>query len=68
MELLYTVAEVAKIFKVNPNKIYELIRAGKLKGLKLGNMKVPRYEVIRFLKDNLDQDLSDPMNVRPIEL
>ena len=37
---IYTVKEVAKILKVNPSKVYELIRAGKLICLRLGQIKI----------------------------
>lgn len=67
MELLYTVTEASKLLRVNQNKVYDLIHAGHIKGLKLGSMKIPRYEIIRFLKDNIDMDLTDIENVKPIE-
>ncbi|KNF09323.1 DNA binding domain, excisionase family [Gottschalkia purinilytica] len=56
---LYTVEEVSKILKSNPNTIYSLIREGKLQALKLGRYKIPHYELDRFLRDNLGQDLSE---------
>lgn len=55
--VLLTVSEVAKTLKTNPNKVYELINRGHLKGLKLGRIKVPYFEVERFLKDNLGKDI-----------
>ncbi|MEQ8153733.1 MAG: helix-turn-helix domain-containing protein [Clostridiaceae bacterium] len=58
-ELLFTANEVAKILKVNTNTMYKLIREGKIQALKLGRLKVPGFEIERFLHDNLGQDLSD---------
>lgn len=58
-DLLFTVEETAKILKSNANTTYKLIREGKLKALKLGRVKVPYFELERFLRDNLGQDLSE---------
>lgn len=58
-DLLFTVEETAKILKSNTNTTYKLIREGKLQALKLGRLKVPSFEIERFLRDNLGQDLSD---------
>lgn len=55
--VLLTVHEVAKILKTNPNTVYELINRGELKGLKLGRIKVPFFEVERFLRDNLGKEV-----------
>lgn len=58
-ELLCTVEETSSILKSNTNTVYKLIREGKLQALKLGRLKVPVFEIERFLRDNLGQDLSD---------
>lgn len=58
-ELLYTVEETSKILKTNSNTVYKLIREEKLKALKLGRLKVPLFEIERFLYDNLGEDLSE---------
>nr|WP_026050936.1 helix-turn-helix domain-containing protein [Clostridium tunisiense] len=58
-DLLFTVEETAKILKSNANTTYKLIREGKLQALKLGRFKIPYFELERFLRDNLGQDLSD---------
>lgn len=55
--VLLTVNEVAKTLKTNPNTVYELINRGELKGLKLGRIKVPFFEVDRFLRDNLGKEV-----------
>ncbi|WP_238902696.1 MULTISPECIES: helix-turn-helix domain-containing protein [unclassified Clostridium] len=58
-QLLCTVEETSKILKTNTNTIYKLIREGRLKALKLGRLKVPIFEIERFLHDNLGEDLSE---------
>ena len=55
--VLLTVNEVAKTLKTNPNTVYQLINKGELKGLKLGRIKVPYFEIDRFLRDNLGKDV-----------
>lgn len=55
--VLLTVNEVAKTLKTNSNTVYELINRGELKGLKLGRIKVPYFEVDRFLRDNLGKEV-----------
>ncbi|KEI10823.1 transcriptional regulator [Clostridium sp. K25] len=58
-DMVFTVGETSKILKSNTNTVYKLIREGKLHALKLGRYKVPYFEIERFLKENLDQDLSE---------
>lgn len=65
-ELLYTVAEVAKILKVNKHSVYSLISHGHLKALKLGNLKVTRAEILRFLDQNTGKDLTDLDDVKEL--
>ncbi|KQB77667.1 helix-turn-helix domain-containing protein [Clostridium butyricum] len=55
--VLLTVHEVAKTLKTNLNTVYELINRGEIKGLKLGRIKVPFFEVERFLRDNLGKEV-----------
>lgn len=55
--VLLTVHEVAKVLKCSPNSVYELINKGELKGLKLGRIKVPYFEIDRFLRDNLGREV-----------
>lgn len=46
---IYTVREVAGILKVNPSKVYELIRVGKLICLRLGQIKIRGYDLEQFI-------------------
>ena len=63
---LYTIAEAAKILHVSKGRVYELHKAGFLRCLKLGSLKVRAEELERFLRDNEGKDLTDPYNVRDI--
>ncbi|MCR2043223.1 helix-turn-helix domain-containing protein [Anaerosalibacter massiliensis] len=66
-DLLFTVPEVAEILKVNNNKVYDLFRTGLLTPLKLGRLKVSRYELITFVEDYKGKDLTDLNNVKDID-
>lgn len=66
-DYLYTVDEVAKILKVNNNSVYDLIRKNVLTGLKLGRLKVTKFELIRFLKDNTGKDLNDLDDIKELK-
>ena len=65
-EVIFTVQEVAKLLKCNRNYVYSLIKNGHLKALKLGQLKVPAYELEDFLKRNLGKDFTDQKNVKEI--
>lgn len=56
--MLFTVAEVAKRLKINRNVVYALIKAGHLKALKLGSMKVTAAELENFLSRASEIDFS----------
>ena len=60
---LYTVKEASKILKTGKDNVYQLLKLGHLKGMKLGHMKIPDFELERFMKENLGKDLSDPESV-----
>jgi excisionase family DNA binding protein len=62
-ELIFTVKEVAEKLKCNKNYVYSLLKNGHLKGLKLGQLKVPAYELDDFLKRNLGKDFTDQSNI-----
>lgn len=48
---LLTVKEVAKKLCVNDVAIYNLIKEGKLKALKLGRVKVRAFTLNKFIED-----------------
>ncbi|WP_019243684.1 MULTISPECIES: helix-turn-helix domain-containing protein [Bacillus] len=68
MEVLFTVKEVSKLFKCNTSLVYALIKGGHLNVLKLGQLKVPKYEVDDFLKRNIGKDFSDLDNIKKFEM
>ena len=65
-KMIYTTHEVAKILHSSPNYIYELIKKGKLKDIKLKSYKICKSALEEFLKENEGNDLSDIDNVRKI--
>ena len=65
-DILYTVAEVAKLIKTNPAYVYELIKKGLLPVLKLRGYKVRRTSLLEFLEKYEGYDLSDPSNIKTI--
>lgn len=62
-DVLYTVAETAKLLKTNSNYVYELIKRGLLPALKLGSYKVRRTALINFLEKNEGKDLTNLDNI-----
>ena len=66
-DILYTVAETAKLLKTNPNYIYTLINKGLLPALNLGSLKVRRISLLKFLKEYEGKDLSDLDNIKELE-
>lgn len=66
-DILYTVAETAKLLKTNPNYIYELIKRGLLPALKLGSYKIRKSALIEFLITNEGKDLTDLDNIKELE-
>lgn len=49
MSNLYTVTEVAKILKVNRNKVYEYIENQELKATKIGSLKIKEEWIEEFI-------------------
>lgn len=66
MELL-TVREVSKKLKMNANDTYKLINKGYIKYLKLGSIKIPDFELDRFMHESIGKDFSDLDNVTDIK-
>ena len=62
-DVLYTVAETAKLLKTNSNYVYELIKRGLLPALKLGSYKVRKTALTNFLEKNDGKDLTDLDNI-----
>lgn len=60
---LLTIAEVAKLLKVNVNYVYLLIKAGHLEALKLGSLKITSTELERFINYANGKDFTDLNNI-----
>ena len=56
---LYTVKEVSEILIVNVNVVYDLIKSGTLKALKLGRYKIRRTTLLEFLERYETYDITD---------
>ena len=67
-EILYTVKETAKLLKVNPNYVYDLIKKEMLPALKLGSFKVRRTSLLNFVKENEGQDMTDLNNIKELKV
>lgn len=51
-KLLFSVKETAEMLYVNKNKVYDLIKQGKLGYVDIGARKIPKAEIDRFIRDN----------------
>ena len=59
-QMLYTVAEVAKILKTNTSYVYNLI--------KLGSYKIRGSTLEKFLQEYENKDLTDLTNVKELKV
>ena len=66
-DILYTVAETAKLLKTNQNYVYELIKQGFLPALKLGSFKIRKTTLNSFLEKYEGQDLTDLNDIKELE-
>lgn len=48
--ILYTVAEVAKMLRVNRNFVYTLINTGKLQAVRVGSIKIRETDLNDYLE------------------
>lgn len=51
--MLLTVAEVAKMLKVNRNFVYKIIKDGELEAVRVGSIKVRKEALNRYVNDNV---------------
>ncbi len=65
-KMIYTTHEVAKILHSSPNYIYELIKKGKLKAVKLKSLKIRKSALEKFLQENEGNDLSNLENIKKL--
>lgn len=66
MGILYTVSEVAKLLKTNPDYVHKLRKSGVLPFLKLGSYKVRAETLNEFLKEYEGMDLTDPFKIKEL--
>jgi excisionase family DNA binding protein len=62
-----SVTDVVKRLKTDKATVYELIKRGLLRALKLRSLKISNSEVNRFLRVYQGMDLSDLNNIKEIE-
>lgn len=67
-DVIYTVAETAKLLKTNPAYIYKLINAGIIPAIRLGGMKIRKAALLEFLKKYEGKDLRDVNNIKEMEV
>ena len=67
-QIVYSAQGAAKILHSSPNYIYELVKKGKLKAVKLKSIKILKSTLEDFLKENEGNDLSDIDNIRKISV
>ena len=67
-EILYTVKETAKLLKVNPNYVYDLIKKEMLPALKLGSFKIRRTSLLNFVKEREGKDMTDLNNIKELKV
>ena len=67
-DILYTVQEVSKILKTNPQYVYTLIKLGLLPALKLRSLKVRRKSLLEFLERFEGKDLTEPNEIVDLEI
>ena len=66
-KMIYSTHEVAKILHSSPNYIYELIKKGRLKAVKLKSLKIRKTALEEFLQENEGNDLSDLENIKKLK-
>lgn len=65
-EMVYTVPEVAKILKTNTDYVYNLQKAGLLKFVKIGRLKVRKKTLEEFLTKYDGYDLTNPFDIKEV--
>lgn len=67
-EIILTIPQAAQLIHTNQQRVRNLIKAGYIKALKLGELKIRRQEIDRFLKEAEGYDLNDLDDVKAIEM
>lgn len=58
-KLTYSVTEAALAITTNPQNVKDLIEMGYIGFLKLGEIRIPKTEVARFLENHMNEDLAN---------
>ena len=66
LPMLLNAKEVAAVLKTNVDYVHRLRKAGLLPFLKLGQYKVRRQALERFLAEYEGKDLTDPFSVKEL--
>lgn len=65
--IIYSIPEVASLLHTSPNYVYELVKSGKLKSIKIRSLKVIKANLLDFLNENVGMDISDVNNFKELE-
>ena len=49
--MLYTVSEVAKLLKVNRNFVYDIIKRGELRAIRVGSIKIRHDDLEAYINE-----------------
>ena len=52
-QMLLTVAEVAKMLRVNRNFVYKIIKDGELEAVRVGSIKVKKEALTKYVNDKI---------------
>jgi len=66
-DYLMSVSDAVKRLKTDKATVYELIKRGLLKALKIRSFKISNSEINRFVKVYQGMDLSDLDNIKEID-
>ena len=69
-DYLLSIADAAKRLgiKSDRNYVYELVKKGYLKAIKLKSLKIRNSELNRFMEEYDGKDLSDLDNIKELEM
>jgi len=65
-KILYTVKEASALLKCNTDYVHKLRKSGLLRFIKIGQLKVRKETLEKFLHDFEGFDITDPFNVTPL--
>lgn len=66
-EILLTIPQAALLVHTDVSRMRALVRDGHIRALKLGELKIRRQEIDRFLKEAEGLDYSDTGNIRRLD-